>query len=152
MTSQRCRKLTGCVITAAQQSYNTDHTYSSAGIIWTPITRTSIQNEHHEHEWTRELNLCFLTPEQQNKPRQKKETLKDCLESSSCKRSETKRCKPPCGLIRCNCLEERLLRVKVLFPSSISPSHSKRDVEKKIALTGRQEFDWAALHQKTALP
>lgn len=57
MTRQRPRKLTGCVITAAQQYCNTDHTYSSAGIIWTPIKRTCIQNEDHE---------------QQNKPRQKK--------------------------------------------------------------------------------
>lgn len=72
MTRQRPRKLTGCVITAAQQYCNTDHTYSGAGIIWTPIKRTCIQNEHQEHEWTRKLILHFLTPEQQNKPRQKK--------------------------------------------------------------------------------
>lgn len=148
MSRQRRRKLTGCVITAAQQYCNTDHTYSSAGIIWTPITRTCMQNEHHKHEWTWELNLCFLTPEQQNKPRQKNRPSSTVWKVPLVKGVKVSAER----LIRCNRSEERLLRVKVLFPSSISPFHSKRDVGKKNAQTGRQKFNWAALHQKTVLP
>lgn len=122
-TRQSPRKLTGCLITAAQQYCYTDRTHSVAGIIRTPINRTCIQNEP---PWVNmSAAFLFLAPEQAKQT--ETETLKDCRWSSSCLKRETKSCRK---LIRYNHLEQRFTRVKVLFSSSISSSHSNCGTEK----------------------